>query len=144
MNILIIGGGGREHALAWKVAQSPKAGKVFIAPGNAGTATEPKCQNVALPADDVDGLLKFAQQNKIDLAIVGPETPLVLGTIGSARVAQEGLVKSPEPTFQRWKRLVADKSNRSFCCRIPRLLSWRGTFRFRIRNLSSKKTRFRC
>ncbi len=89
MKILIIGGGGREHALAWKVAQSPKVGIVFVAPGNAGTATEPKCRNVALPAEDVDGLLTFAQQNKIDLTIVGPETPLVLGVVD--RFAAAGL-----------------------------------------------------
>ncbi|MBI5612722.1 MAG: phosphoribosylamine--glycine ligase [Gammaproteobacteria bacterium] len=89
MKILIIGGGGREHALAWKVAQSPTVGKVFVAPGNAGTATEPKCRNVAIAAEDVDGLLGFAQQNKIDLTIVGPETPLVLGVVD--RFAAAGL-----------------------------------------------------
>ncbi|OGI42517.1 MAG: phosphoribosylamine--glycine ligase [Candidatus Muproteobacteria bacterium RBG_16_64_11] len=89
MKILIIGGGGREHALAWKVAQSSKVGNVFVAPGNAGTATEPKCRNVAIPAEDVDGLLGFAQQNKIDLTIVGPETPLVLGVVD--RFAAAGL-----------------------------------------------------
>ncbi len=87
MNILIIGGGGREHALAWKVAQSPKVEKVFVAPGNAGTAHEPKCENVAVQAEDVDGLLKFAQQNKVELTIVGPETPLVLGVVDSFKAA---------------------------------------------------------
>ncbi len=81
MKVLIIGGGGREHALAWKTAQSPKAEKIFVAPGNPGTAREPKCENVAISADDIDSLLGFAQQNKIDLAIVGPETPLVLGVV---------------------------------------------------------------
>ncbi len=79
MKILVIGGGGREHALAWKTAQSPKVEKIFVAPGNAGTAREAKCENVAVAAEDVDGLLKFAQQKKIDLTVVGPEAPLVLG-----------------------------------------------------------------
>ncbi len=87
MKILIIGGGGREHALAWKVAQSPKAEKIFVAPGNAGTAREPKCENVAIAAEDVDGLLKFALANKIDLTVVGPEAPLVLGVVDRFRTA---------------------------------------------------------
>ncbi len=81
MKILIIGGGGREHALAWKAAQSPKADKVYIAPGNAGTAREPGCENVPIAADDVDGLLRFARDRHVDLTIVGPETPLVLGVV---------------------------------------------------------------
>jgi phosphoribosylamine--glycine ligase len=85
MKILIIGGGGREHALAWKIAQSSRAEKIFIAPGNAGTATEPKCENVAINAEDVAGLLRFAQQNKIDLTVVGPEAPLVLGVVDRFR-----------------------------------------------------------
>ncbi len=87
MKILIIGGGGREHALAWKAAQSPKVEKVFVAPGNAGTAREKKCENAAIQAEDVDGLLKFAQQNKIELTIVGPEAPLVLGVVDRFRAA---------------------------------------------------------
>ncbi len=87
MKILIIGGGGREHALAWKIAQSPKVEKIFVAPGNAGTAREKKCENIAIQAEDVDGLLKFAQQNKIELTIVGPEAPLVLGVVDRFRAA---------------------------------------------------------
>jgi len=87
MNILIIGGGGREHALAWKTAQSARVQKVYVAPGNAGTAHEPKCENVAIAAEDVDGLLNFAQGNKIDLTIVGPEAPLVLGVVDRFRAA---------------------------------------------------------
>ncbi len=87
MKILIIGGGGREHALAWKIAQSPKAEKIFVAPGNAGSARESKCENVAINADDVDGLLRFAQQKKIDLTVVGPEAPLVLGVVDKFRTA---------------------------------------------------------
>jgi len=87
MNILIIGGGGREHALAWKTAQSARVRKVYVAPGNAGTAREHKCENVAIAAEDVDGLLKFAQGNKIELTIVGPEAPLVLGVVDRFRAA---------------------------------------------------------
>jgi len=87
MNVLIIGGGGREHALAWKVAQSPRADRIYVAPGNAGTAREPKCENVAIAAEDVDGLLAFAQRARIDLSIVGPEAPLVLGVVDRFRAA---------------------------------------------------------
>ena len=81
MKVLVIGGGGREHALAWKAAQSPRVKKIFVAPGNAGTAQENKCQNVAISAEDIDGLLKFAVENKIDLTVVGPEAPLVGGVV---------------------------------------------------------------
>ena len=79
MKVLIIGSGGREHALAWKVAQSPRVSQVFVAPGNAGTRLEPKATNVDLAADDVPGLLAFAHRERIELTIVGPEAPLVLG-----------------------------------------------------------------
>ena len=81
MNILIIGGGGREHALAWKVAQSPQADRVFVAPGNAGTALEPGVENVDIAADDISALLTFALANNIGLTIVGPEVPLVAGIV---------------------------------------------------------------
>ena len=87
MKILIVGGGGREHALAWKVAQSPRADKVYVAPGNAGTALEPALENVAIAADDVPGLLEFARAEAIDLTIVGPEAPLVLGIVDAFRDA---------------------------------------------------------
>jgi len=89
MNILIIGSGGREHALAWKAARSPRVTNVFVAPGNAGTAREPKCANVAINAEDIDGLLRFAQTNGVELTIVGPEAPLVLGVVD--RFQAEGL-----------------------------------------------------
>jgi phosphoribosylamine--glycine ligase len=81
MNILIIGGGGREHALAWKAAQSPLATKVYVAPGNAGTAAEEKLENVDINAVDIDRLLAFAHENDIGLTIVGPEAPLVAGIV---------------------------------------------------------------
>ncbi|RLA45570.1 MAG: phosphoribosylamine--glycine ligase [Gammaproteobacteria bacterium] len=81
MNVLIIGGGGREHALAWKVAQSPRVETVYVAPGNAGTATEAGIENVALDVMDFDGLANFAAQNGVGLTIVGPEAPLVEGVV---------------------------------------------------------------
>jgi phosphoribosylamine--glycine ligase len=79
VQILIVGGGGREHALAWKCAQSSRVSQVFVAPGNAGTALEPKVCNVDIGADDIDALLAFAQREAIGLTIVGPEGPLVAG-----------------------------------------------------------------
>jgi phosphoribosylamine--glycine ligase len=79
MKVLIIGAGGREHAFAWKVAQSSRVGQVFVAPGNAGTRLEPNTTNVDIAAEDVPRLLAFAQRERIDLTIVGPEGPLVLG-----------------------------------------------------------------
>lgn len=81
MNILIIGSGGREHALAWKAAQSEQADKVYVAPGNAGTEREPNLENVAIDADDYQGLAEFAATNNIGLTIVGPEVPLVAGIV---------------------------------------------------------------
>ncbi|CAI2041256.1 phosphoribosylamine--glycine ligase [Serratia proteamaculans] len=87
MNILIIGNGGREHALAWKAAQSPLAGKVYVAPGNAGTALESNLENVAISATDIPALLAFAQSHDIDLTIVGPEAPLVIGVVDAFQAA---------------------------------------------------------
>lgn len=81
MKILIVGGGGREHALAWKVAQSPKVEQIFVAPGNAGTAHEHKTQNVAISSSDTKHLLDFAKRQAIDLTIIGPEAPLAHGIV---------------------------------------------------------------
>lgn len=81
MKVLVIGGGGREHALAWKAAKSQNVEKVFVAPGNAGTAHEEKLENIAIAADDIEALKAFASENKIDLTIIGPEVPLVLGIV---------------------------------------------------------------
>lgn len=89
MNILIIGNGGREHALAWKAAQSAMASNVFVAPGNAGTALEKGVENVDIAADDIPALLLFAQRQQIDLTIVGPEAPLVAGIVD--RFSEAGL-----------------------------------------------------
>ena len=81
MKVLIIGSGGREHALAWCAALSPDAEKVFVAPGNAGTAGEPGVENVSIGANDLGGLLNFAREKGVDLTIVGPEDPLVNGIV---------------------------------------------------------------
>ncbi|MDH2924297.1 phosphoribosylamine--glycine ligase [Nicoletella semolina] len=85
MNVLIIGNGGREHALAWKVRQSPLATQVFVAPGNAGTALEEGILNVAISSTDLEGLVAFAKENEIGLTIVGPEAPLVVGVVDTFR-----------------------------------------------------------
>jgi phosphoribosylamine--glycine ligase len=87
MNILVIGSGGREHALAWKAAQSDLADKVFVAPGNAGTALEKKLENVAIDADSIDGLIEFAKTNQVGLTIIGPEAPLVNGIVNAFNAA---------------------------------------------------------
>lgn len=87
MKILVIGSGGREHALAWKLAQSPRVDEVIVAPGNAGTATEDKCRNVPVKATDIDGLLKLAQDEGVALTVVGPEVPLVAGVVDRFRAA---------------------------------------------------------
>ncbi len=81
MNVLIIGSGGREHALAWKTAQSEKVSKVFVAPGNAGTALEAKVENVAIGSEDIEALIAFAKEQRVELTIVGPEAPLVIGVV---------------------------------------------------------------
>lgn len=79
MNILVVGSGGREHALAWKLSQSPRADRVFVAPGNAGTAED--AENVDIGANDIPRLIRFAQENQIDLTVVGPEAPLCAGIV---------------------------------------------------------------
>ena len=87
MKILVIGSGGREHALAWKLAQSQRVSEVLVAPGNAGTATEPKCRNVAVAASDIDGLLALVDREGITFTVVGPEGPLVAGVVDRFRAA---------------------------------------------------------
>lgn len=89
MKILVVGGGGREHALTWKAAQSPRSELVLVAPGNAGTAREPKVENVAVDADDIDALAALAHARGVDLTVVGPEAPLVAGIVD--RFRDEGL-----------------------------------------------------
>ena len=87
MKVLVIGNGGREHALAWKAAQSPLVEKIYVAPGNPGTAREAKVENVAISATDVPALVAFAQRQQIGLTIVGPEAPLVIGVVDAFRAA---------------------------------------------------------
>ncbi|MFZ9709594.1 MAG: phosphoribosylamine--glycine ligase [Steroidobacteraceae bacterium] len=87
MKVLIVGGGGREHALAWKCAASSRVSEVLVAPGNAGTATEPKLRNVAVAADDITGLVALARREAVGLTIIGPEAPLVLGVVDAFEAA---------------------------------------------------------
>lgn len=87
MKVLVIGSGGREHALAWKAAQSPDVEKVFVAPGNAGTAREEKLENVAIGVEEIEALIQFARDHAIDLTIVGPEAPLVIGVVDAFEAA---------------------------------------------------------
>jgi len=108
MNILIVGSGGREHALAWKASQSPNVAKVFVAPGNPGTASESGIENVAIAVDNIPALLVFAQDNGIALTIVGPEVPLVLGIVDQFQAA--GL-KCFGPTAQAAQL----EGSKSFC-----------------------------
>lgn len=90
MNVLVIGSGGREHALAWKAAQSSQVTKVFVAPGNAGTSTEDKLENVAISVGEISALVTFAKENNVELTIVGPEQPLVDGVVDAFQA--EGLM----------------------------------------------------
>jgi len=87
MKLLVIGSGGREHALAWKLAQSPRVDEVLVAPGNAGTATEAKCRNVDVPAGDIDAMLALVEGEGVALTVVGPEGPLVAGVVDRFRAA---------------------------------------------------------
>ncbi|MDO6839386.1 phosphoribosylamine--glycine ligase [Paraglaciecola chathamensis] len=89
MKVLIIGGGGREHALGFKAAQSDNVSHVYVAPGNAGTALEPKLENVPIDVEEIEALVAFAKQNAVELTIVGPEVPLVLGVVDAFQA--EGL-----------------------------------------------------
>lgn len=107
MNILIIGGGGREHALAWKAAQSPRVETVFVAPGNGGTGQEPGVQNLDIAAEDLDALVAFAKDQAIGLTIVGPEAPLVAGLVD--RFQAEGL-----PCFGPTKGAAQLEGSKSF------------------------------
>jgi phosphoribosylamine--glycine ligase len=87
MKLLVIGSGGREHALAWKLAQSSRVSDVLVAPGNAGTAGEPRMRNAPVAATDLDGLLQLARDEHVDLTVVGPEAPLVAGIVDKFRAA---------------------------------------------------------
>ncbi|MBM4206849.1 MAG: phosphoribosylamine--glycine ligase [Gammaproteobacteria bacterium] len=108
MNILIVGSGGREHALAWKAKQSSKADKVFVAPGNAGTAGEDGIENIAIAVTDIPALMAFAKQENIGLTIIGPEVPLTLGIVDSFQ--QAGL-----PCFGPTAKAAQLEGSKSFC-----------------------------
>lgn len=107
MNILIIGNGGREHALAWKAAQGAEVERVYVAPGNAGTALEDKVENLPIEPMDFDGLAKFAEQHRIALTIVGPEAPLVAGIVDF--FSERGL-----PCFGPSRRAAQLEGSKSF------------------------------
>ncbi|AAO89882.2 phosphoribosylamine--glycine ligase [Coxiella burnetii RSA 493] len=108
MNILIIGNGGREHALAWKVAQSPRVEKIWVAPGNAGTARELKTQNVPIGVTDIKSLIAFAKKNQINLTLVGPEIPLAAGIVDHFQ--QENLI-----VFGPTQAAAQLETSKSFC-----------------------------
>ena len=108
MKVLIVGGGGREHALAWKCAQSPKVTEVLVAPGNAGTALEPLLRNIAVAADDIDELLAVAESEAVGLTIIGPEVPLVAGIVDRFRA--HGL-----PCFGPTAEAAQLEGSKSFC-----------------------------
>jgi phosphoribosylamine--glycine ligase len=103
MKVLVVGGGGREHALAWKIARSPRVTQVFCAPGNAGIAADATC--VPIPANDVKALLRFALDEGVGLTVVGPELPLTLGLVD--RFTEAG------PPARSSK---ARRSSRRSCC----------------------------
>ncbi|WAJ70634.1 phosphoribosylamine--glycine ligase [Catenovulum adriaticum] len=125
MKVLVIGGGGREHALAWKAAQSSQVKAVYVAPGNAGTELEPKLQNVSIAVDDIPALVKFAKGNDIDLTIVGPEAPLVIGVVDAFKAANLTVFGPTEKAAQ----LEGSKSfTKDFLARHDIPTAWYKTF----------------
>lgn len=111
MNILVIGAGGREHALAWKLKQSPLADRVFAAPGNAGTAAD--CENVPIAADDLAALVKFAREQDVGLTVVGPEAPLVAG-------AADAFIEAGLRVFGPSKAASELEGSKAFCRQLLR------------------------
>ncbi len=111
MNILVVGSGGREHALAWKLAQSPRADRIWVAPGNAGTQQE--AENVDLPMDDFQEIIKFAKQNTVGLTVVGPEAPLANGLI-------DALDEAGIPAFGPKRSAAQLEASKVFCKQILR------------------------
>ena len=106
MNILVVGSGGREHALAWKMAQSPRADRIWVAPGNAGTQQD--VENVDLPSNDFEQIIKFAKQNAVGLTVVGPEAPLANGLV-------DALEEAGIPTFGPSKGAAQLEASKVFC-----------------------------
>jgi phosphoribosylamine--glycine ligase len=115
MKVLVVGGGGREHALAWKIGRSPRVSQVFVAPGNAGTAgeTDLPIENVAIADSDIAGLLKFAKNNAIDLAVIGPEAPLAAGITDT-------FVAAGIRTFGPSKQAAELEASKVFCKNLLR------------------------
>ncbi|MEM8945610.1 MAG: phosphoribosylamine--glycine ligase [Planctomycetota bacterium] len=115
MKVLVVGGGGREHALAWKIGQSPRVDRVFVAPGNAGTASDDEAplENVDISQSDIPSLLEFAKQNKIDFALVGPEAPLAAGAVDAFSAA--GI-----RTFGPSKQAAELEASKVFCKNLLR------------------------
>ncbi len=111
MKILVVGNGGREHALAWKIGQSSRVSRVFVAPGNAGTAID--AENVAIPATDIAALVKFAKQNEIDISVIGPEVPLCAGIVDA--MTDEGL-----RVFGPSKAAAQLENSKVFCKKVLR------------------------
>lgn len=116
MRVLVVGNGGREHALAWKISQSPRIKRLWVAPGNAGTALE--AENVAIAADDIAGLVAFAKKESVDLVVVGPEVPLTLGLVDA--LASEDSAFGPNSSLatrrkQSLLQAVAATSGRTDC-----------------------------
>ncbi|MEM9353373.1 MAG: phosphoribosylamine--glycine ligase [Planctomycetota bacterium] len=111
MNILVVGGGGREHALAWKASQSPLAKRVFVAPGNAGTGSD--AENVDIPDSDLPALVEFARQNQVGLAVVGPEAPLAAGL--ADRMTEAGI-----PAFGPSEQAAELEASKVFCKNLLR------------------------
>ena len=104
MKVLVIGSGGREHALAWKLRQSSQVDEVIVAPGNAGTAREPGVRNADVAMNDIDGLLALAKREKIGLTVVGPEVPLVAGVVDKFRAAGLRIFAAQaSPARLRWR-----------------------------------------
>ncbi|MCB1612321.1 MAG: phosphoribosylamine--glycine ligase, partial [Xanthomonadales bacterium] len=87
MKILVVGSGGREHALAWRIRQSPRVREILVAPGNAGTALEPGMRNMPVAANDIEGLVALARREAVDLTVIGPEGPLSLGVVDAFQAA---------------------------------------------------------
>ncbi len=113
MNVLMIGNGGREHALAWKIGQSPRVERVFVAPGNAGTAEE--AENVDFSPTDFPRLIKFAKQNHVGLTVVGPEAPLATGIVDAFQ-DEKLRIFGPARRPPSWK---GARSSARTCCAMP-------------------------
>lgn len=116
MKVLVVGSGGREHAIAWKLLQSPNIDRVFCIPGNGGTATMPNCQNVSLSIDDFEGMLRFAQVQGVGFTIVGPELPLALGIVDYFQES-EALIFGPTKegaqieASKSWAKILMKEAN---------------------------------